>query len=105
MDRRTFIGSVAGGLVAVPLAGARAQEGGGAVSAPEQPRKREASEEIVVIGRLPRLPLPPSSVPASLASPCVSRHIARASAAVSAPSRGARGATTRWVKMAAFAAR
>jgi len=29
-------------------------------------RKREASEEIVVIGRLPRLPLPPSSVPASV---------------------------------------
>src|SRR6266850_2344973 len=53
-------------VVAAPLATARAQEDGGAVPAPEQPRKREAAEEIVVIGRLPRLPLPPSRVPASV---------------------------------------
>ena len=53
-------------VVAAPFAGVRAQEDGGAASAPEQPRKREASEEIVVVGRLPRLPLPPSSVPASV---------------------------------------
>ena len=66
-------------LVAAPLGTARAQEDGGVASAPgqpdpsapqgtgqEPPGKGEASEEIVVIGRLPQLPLPPSSVPASV---------------------------------------
>jgi len=81
MGRRSlvFCRAAACLVVAAPLAIARAQEDGGVVPAPEQPdpsasqgtgqhppRKPEASEEIVVIGRLPRLPLPPSSVPASV---------------------------------------
>ena len=41
----------------------------------------------------------------SRGSPWASRQMASASAGVSAPSRGVRGATTRWVKMAALAAR
>ncbi len=54
----------------------------------------------------PGLQSMPSSraIPASRTSPQTSRQIASASAGVSAPSRGLRGATTRRVKMAALAA-
>lgn len=67
-------------LVVAALATARAQEREEALPAPGQPEPStsqgagkqqttkmvEASEEIVVIGRLPQLPLPPSNVPAGV---------------------------------------
>ena len=51
-------------LFAGAPAGAGALEAG--ESPPEAPKSVEASEDLVVIGRLPRLPLPPSKVPASV---------------------------------------
>src|SRR2546425_11508995 len=62
-------------LIAAVPSGGRAQERGGAAPAPAQPDagtpegpadRIEASEEIVVIGRLPQSPRPPSSVPAAV---------------------------------------
>ena len=50
--------------VALVCAAARGEENGRANPAP--PQSVEASEEIVVVGRLPQLPLPPSSVPAAV---------------------------------------
>ncbi|HET7791533.1 MAG TPA: TonB-dependent receptor [Gemmatimonadales bacterium] len=65
-------------LIAAAPRGGRAEQGGGDrppaaqpdPPAPQDPaqegtKPKEASEEIIVIGRLPRLPLPPSSVPAA----------------------------------------
>jgi len=61
-------------IAAAPYAG-RAQEAGGAVPTPGQPlpatpaasgERIEASEDIVVIGRLPQPPIPPSRVPAAV---------------------------------------
>ena len=61
-------------IAAAPYAG-RAQEAGGAVPTPGQPQpatpaasgeRIEASEDIVVIGRLPQSPIPPSRVPAAV---------------------------------------
>jgi len=51
-------------LFAAAPTGARAQQDG--QSPPAAPKSVEVSEEIVVIGRLPQLPLPPSSVPAGV---------------------------------------
>src|SRR6267143_4313411 len=51
-------------LCAAAPTGARAQQDGPSPAA--APKSVEASEEIVVIGRLPQLPLPPSSVPAGV---------------------------------------
>jgi len=51
-------------LVSAAFAAARAEEG--ADGGVEPSKRGEAEEEIVVIGRLPQLPLPPSKVPASV---------------------------------------
>jgi len=51
-------------LFAAAPTGSRAQQDG--QSPPAAPKSVEASEEIVVIGRLPQLPLPPSKVPAAV---------------------------------------
>src|SRR5438067_2411877 len=51
-------------LFTVAPAGVRAQQA--ADSPGVAPKLVEASEDVVVIGRLPRLPLPPSKVPASV---------------------------------------
>jgi outer membrane receptor protein involved in Fe transport len=48
-------------LVSAAFGAAGAEDGG-----VEPPERAEAEEEIVVIGRLPQLPLPPSSVPAAV---------------------------------------
>src|SRR5690349_6666418 len=54
-------------LVAAVPSGGRAQESGAMPPDAGPPAERiEASEEIVVIGRLPQTPLPPSSVPAAV---------------------------------------
>ena len=62
-------------VIAAALEGARAQESAplpadaaqpGASTAPDAGQPAEASEEIVVVGRLPQVPLPPSRVPASI---------------------------------------
>lgn len=62
-------------VIAAALQGARAQESAplpadaaqpGASTAPDAGQPAEASEEIVVVGRLPQVPLPPSRVPASI---------------------------------------
>src|SRR5207249_4333947 len=51
-------------LFTVAPAGVRAQQAADSPGA--APKPVEASEDVVVIGRLPRLPLPPSKVPASV---------------------------------------
>src|SRR5512140_1273456 len=62
-------------LIAAAPRGGRAEQAGGdrppaaqpdpQASSQEGPKPAAASEEIIVVGRLPRLPLPPSSVPAA----------------------------------------
>ncbi len=52
-------------LVSAASATAQAEEPG-ADGGVEPPKRNEAGEEIVVVGRLPQLPLPPSKVPASV---------------------------------------
>ena len=67
---------------------------------------RVVEDQGAQLARGPRSAVMPSSraMPSSRTSPQTSRQIASASAGLSAPSRGLRGATTRSVKMAALTA-
>src|SRR5256885_1572527 len=58
----------AAAILLIAAAAARAQDGGTAAQPPSSADAgpQEASEEIVVLGRLPQVSLPPSSAPAAV---------------------------------------
>jgi iron complex outermembrane recepter protein len=64
-QHRSVVGRAAACALVSAAVAARAEEGG-ADAGVEPSRRAEAGEEIVVVGRLPQLPLPPSKVPASV---------------------------------------